>query len=264
MSDTAAADQNDSNDQNDSADPNDHDDSDVQIARRFLRRSQIRDVSFLTAGLLLLAAGITGFIWSAVVSNHLSDTGVRATATAVATHTNGVPFHLDDQIEVTFRAKGNKVIVARCYTTSADQFTQGQPVVIVYDGQNPARAQLADNPDLGPQAAPLTLAVLMGVLLATPAATAMYNRRGAQTTLKTKSTKMTATKYKRTQMSLRHPNTQYDTLEIKIKGQKRHFPQEPTSVKVFNPKNPKTPIIIVTKTPNQGVATARKPKPPPS
>jgi hypothetical protein len=234
------------------------DDSGPAIARRFLRRRLVRDVSFLVVGLLLTAAAVTGFVRAAAVSADLADTGIRATATAVDVRQGSLPLHLDDQIDVTFRSKGDRAVTARCYTTSADQFAPGQPVVIVYDPQNPPRAQLADNPDLGPIAAPLTIALILGLSCAIPAALSSYHRRGAQAALTTTPKPMTATKFNRNHMSLRSPEAAHDTLELKARGQLSHFPKESTKVQVFG----QTTLIIVKTSPTPATATAKPPTKP--
>jgi hypothetical protein len=258
MSDEVAAGPDDSAKSDDGANSDDSaklDDSGVAIARRFLRRRLIRDVSLVVVGVLLLAAGVVGFVQGASASGDLTDSGVRATATAVAVHPGGAPFGLDDQIDVTFRAKGNKVIVARCYTSSADQFAAGQPVVIFYDPHNPARAQLADDPDLGPTAAPLTAALLLGLLLAVPAALATYRRRGATAALQAEARQMTEAKFSRHRMVLRSPDSGFDSMELRVTGQLRRFPRETTPVQILT-RTPNTPTLIIHK-PNKAVAIGR-------
>jgi hypothetical protein len=230
-------------------------DGPVVTARRFLRRRLVRDLTLLLVGLLLLAAGITGFAVVANQSDELAATGIRATATAVAVLPHNSRFQWNEHVDVTFRAAGNRAVIARCYTSGGDQFAVGDPVVITYDPHNPTHAQLAIDPSLGPIGLPLLAAIVLGLLLALPAALALRTRRGTKTALQTPPTPMTAIRTTRHHLTLKTPQT---TTELRPHGQTRKIPtNKPTEVQTFGTPT-KTMIIINPKT--NSVIYGRPPK----
>ncbi|HEX5119093.1 MAG TPA: DUF3592 domain-containing protein [Pseudonocardiaceae bacterium] len=142
----------------------------ADVARRWVRRRFVGDLVLLTFGALLLGAGIGGFAQLGARSGRLAASGVVATATAIEVDNYHRRFQLDAHVVVTFRVDGT-VVAARCYTGPGDQFIVGQPVVIVYDPNDPTRAQLAGDPQLGPAGVPFFALAVAGIVVAAPGGT---------------------------------------------------------------------------------------------
>jgi hypothetical protein len=185
----------------------------------------------------LLATGIIGFAVIAHESDQLAATGVRATATAVLVDQGGSPLRLDEHVDVTFRAAGNRVVVARCYISTGDQYAVGGPVVIVYDPNDPSRAQLAGDPSLGPIGFPFLAAVVLGILLILRAVLGLFGRRGVAAALRTPGQDVVAARSRRL-MVLR------DIAELRVHGQVRRFAADRT-VRVFGTPTPGATLVIV-------------------
>ncbi|HEX4703480.1 MAG TPA: DUF3592 domain-containing protein [Pseudonocardiaceae bacterium] len=214
----------------------------VAAGRRFLRRRLVRDVTLLVVGFLLLAAGIIGFAVIAHRSDELAATGVRATATAVLVDQGGSRFRLDEHVDVTFRAAGNRVIVARCYISTGDQYAVGGPVVIVYDPHDPSRAQLAGDPSLGPIGFPFLAAIVLGILLIAPTVRNLLHRRGMAAALRTSGQDTVARRSGR-RITLR------DAAELRVRGQVRGFAMETdTTARVFGAQAPGAMLVVVAST----------------
>lgn len=194
----------------------------VGVARRWLRRRFVVDLGLLVLGGLLLGAGIGGFAYLGVQSNRLASSGVVATATAVQVDNYERRFQFDAHVLVTFRVDGT-VVVARCYTGPGDQFVVGQPVVIVYDPNDPTTAQLAGDPQLGPAGVPFLALTVLGIIVAAPGAYRRWARRGTGKALQGPERQMTA-EYIDKRTTLRHKD---GDLEIRLHGSR---PQGHTTV----------------------------------
>ncbi|HKN98596.1 MAG TPA: DUF3592 domain-containing protein [Pseudonocardiaceae bacterium] len=163
----------------------------VVVARRYLRRRLVVDLVLLGVAALLLGAGVGGFVFLGVQSGRLAHDGVVATATAIEVDNYTRRFQFDAHVVVTFRVAG-EVVEARCYTGPGDQFVVGQPVVVVYDPDDPTTAQLAGDPQLGPAGVAFLGLVVLGILVALPGAYGVWTRRGAGKALGGSGREMTA------------------------------------------------------------------------
>jgi hypothetical protein len=220
----------------------------VVAALRFLRRRLIVDVTLLVLGAGLLATGVIGFTYLGRQSDELATGGVRATATALAVDNYHHRFQLDEHVVVTFRAARGVVVVANCYIGADDRFTVGQPVTIVYDPQQPTRAQLAGAPELGPAGAPFLGAVVLGLLLAVLGGSGLLRRRGARAALRGQDRLMTAARFGRRRMTLRTAKRE-DALhgaELRVRGRVRGFAADAdVLVRVFGDAEPRSVLLIV-------------------
>jgi uncharacterized protein DUF3592 len=189
----------------------------VGVARRWLRRRFVVDLVLLVLGASLLGAGIGGFAYLGARSGDLSASGVVATATAVDVDNYRRRFQFDAHVTVTFRVDGT-VVVARCYTGPGDQFVVGQPVVIVYDPDDPTTAQLAADPQLGPAGVPFFVLAVLGIIVAAPGAYGRWTRRGTAKALHGPQRHGTADHGdKKTVLRLQDGDT-----EIRLRGRRPH------------------------------------------
>ena len=125
----------------------------------------VRGPVLTLVGLALFFGGFTGFGVYGNRSDSLAAHGVHATAVVVGTALYGGRYRLnqfDEHINVAFTTpQGTER--ARLWIGEQDRFAVGQDVAIVYDANNPSRAQLAHGADLGPIGFPFFLAIVLGV-----------------------------------------------------------------------------------------------------
>ncbi len=210
-------------------------------ARRYLRRRLVVDVVLLVLGGLLLGTCVGGFTYLARQLDHLARTGVLATATAVAADNTTGAFRFDQHVVVSFRVSG-EVVSASPYTGGGDGYIVGEPVVIVYDANDPSHAQLATDPSFGPAGTPFFLFGLAGVLVALPGAYGLLVRRGAGAALRGRHRQGTAVMAGRRRVVLREDAGP----ELRVRGQFRRLPAgEDRAVWAYGNMAPKAMVVLV-------------------
>ncbi len=144
----------------------------VDAARLGLRRIRQRQAIVMLLGLVVFVGGATLFDNEDAKSRALADNGARTLATIVDTDLFDPDIRarfthawFSTHVDVRFTSVTGQVVVARCYIGEDDVFAVGEIVDIVYDLDQPTRAQLAQDPALGPSGAPFFFALIFGVIV---------------------------------------------------------------------------------------------------
>jgi hypothetical protein len=216
------------------------------IAAGYLRRRLVVDVVLLVVGGLLLGTCIGGFTYLARRLDHLARTGVLATATAVAVDNTAGRFESGQHVVVSFRVNGD-VVFANPYTGGGTGYVVGEPVVIVYDANDPSTAQLATDPSFGPAGTPFLLFGLVGVLVALPGAYGLLVRRGARAALRGPDRRLTAARAGRRRVVLQGTREHaLAGLELKTHGQVKRLPAgEPAPMCAYGTGAVRAMLVLV-------------------
>ena len=128
-------------------------------------RARLRNNALLTlVGLALTVGGFVGFGVFGNRSDALAKHGAHTTAIVVDTALYGGrygPNQFNEHIDVAFTTPHGPQH-ARLWISEQARYSVGQAVDIVYDQQDPGRAQLAKGADLGPIGLPMFIALVLG------------------------------------------------------------------------------------------------------
>jgi hypothetical protein len=139
----------------------------------------------IAVGVLVFGGGGAGFAVYGSRSDALAKDGIHTTAVVTGIHV-GVPF--DNYVLVGYPSAEayEQSVHVRTADRPRRRYRVGQPLRIVYDRANPRRAQLEQDPDIGPVGAPFALALLAGGGLVFVGARTLALCRAARRALRTR------------------------------------------------------------------------------
>jgi hypothetical protein len=158
------------------------------LAEAYVAKRRRNNWIFALVGIVLLVGGFAGFGVFGSRQDALAAHGVHAMAVVVGGkqyNGGGGGATFDEHLDVVFTATDGTPVRARVWIGEDTNYRLGQQVEIVYDQNDPGRAQLAHGADLGPVGAPLLIAMIFGGVFAGVGVARVRACRAARRALRT-------------------------------------------------------------------------------